>query len=183
MKKILIGLLFTFFMITNVNAEVEVKLKNDEFVPGKTIEVDIDQMKDMDSAIYNAWLEKNIEYKWYLDGTIIINQTSNKLTIKEEYQGKEIHVKVICLGEEFEGGPYKIEKIINETPDVENVPILEEDTNSEENIATKSEEVNEDKLPPERDTNIIIYIIGGLLVVVAFILGFVIGNSKNKKEE
>ena len=31
MKKILIGLLFTFFMITNVNAEVEVKLKNDEF--------------------------------------------------------------------------------------------------------------------------------------------------------
>ena len=51
MKKILIGLLFTFFMITNVKAEVEVKLKNDEFVPGKTIEVDIDQMKDMDSAI------------------------------------------------------------------------------------------------------------------------------------
>ena len=81
MKKILIGLLFTFFMITNVNAEVEVKLKNDEFVPGKTIEVDIDQMKDMDSAIYNAWLEKDIEYKWYLDGTIISNQTSNKLTI------------------------------------------------------------------------------------------------------
>lgn len=183
MKKILIGLLFTFFIITNVNAEVEVKLKNDEFIPGKTIEVDIDQMKDMDSAIYNAWLEKDIEYKWYLDGTIINNQTSNKLTIKEEYLGKEIHVKVICLGEEFEGGPYKIEELVVETPDEENVPIVEEDTNSEENIATKSEEVNEDKLPPERDTNIIVYIIGGLLVVVAFILGFVIGNSKNKKEE
>ena len=72
-------------MITNINAEVEVKLKNDEFVPGKTIEVDIDQMKDMDSSIYNAWLEKDIEYKWYLDGMIISNQTSNKLTIKEEY--------------------------------------------------------------------------------------------------
>ena len=55
MKKILIGLLFTFFMITNVNAEVEVKLKNDEFGPGKPIEVDIEQMIDLDSAIYNAW--------------------------------------------------------------------------------------------------------------------------------
>ena len=70
MKKILIGLIFTFFMITNINAEVEVKLKNDEFVPGKTIEVDIDQMKDMDSAIYNAWLENDIEYKWYLENKI-----------------------------------------------------------------------------------------------------------------
>lgn len=180
MKKILIGLLFTFFMVTNVNAEVEVKLKNDEFVPGKTIEVDIDQMKDMDSAIYNAWLEKDIEYKWYLDGTIINNQTSNKLTIKEEYQGKEIHVKVICLGEEYEGGPYKIEELVVETPDLEEPPIVEEDQNN--NVTTTNDEYK-DMSKKENKTRIINYVIISLLIVAAFILGYILGSSKNKKEE
>ena len=180
MKKILIGLLFTFFTITNVNAEVEVKLKNDEFMPGKTIEVDIDQMKDMDSAIYNAWLEKDIEYKWYLDGTIINNQTSNKLTIKEEYQGKEIHVKVICLGEEYEGGPYKIEELVVETPDLEEPPIVEEDQNN--NVTTNNDEYK-DMSKKENKTRIINYVIISSLIVAAFILGYIFGSSKNKKEE
>ena len=180
MKKIIIVLLFTFFMVTNVNAAVEVKLKNDEFVPGKTIEVDIDQMKDMDSAIYNAWLEKDIEYKWYLDGTIINNQTSNKLTIKEEYQGKEIHVKVICLGEEYEGGPYKIEELVVETPDLEEPPIVEEDQNN--NVTTNNDEYK-DMSKKENKTRIINYVIISSLIVAAFILGYIFGSSKNKKEE
>ena len=190
MKKILIGLLFTFFMVTNVNAAVEVKLKNDEFVPGKTIEVDIDTMKDMDSSIYNAWLEKDIEYKWYLDGTIIEGQTKNKLTIKEDYQGKEIHVKVLFFDEEVEGGPYKIEEPIldesvsnEEPPMIDETPVTDENQENIETTGTQTDDKGQDILPKEKNQNIVIYVISALLIIASFICGMMFGRKGKENDE
>ena len=187
MKKILVGLICSIFMCINVNAEVVVKFtENSKFETGNSVTIDIEQMKDMDSAVYNAWLEGTVEYSWYLNGTIIKGQNKKSLKISEEYLGKEIHVKVKCLDYEYEAGPFEVTgEMTNppigvETPDVESSS--PQDDIIDNVISTQTEDKNENNKNMWK-ARVIEYVIIALLIVAAFITGYLIGKTKNKKEE
>ena len=186
-KLLLTGIAVSFIMTMNVMADVEFKFtSNSKFEIGESVTVDIDQMKDMDSAIYNAWLEKDVEYKWYLNGTIINGANEKTLKITEDYLGKEIHVKIVCLDYEFEGGPYEVTGEMKnppigvETPDIESSS--PQDDIIDNVISTQTEEKNENN-KNMWEARVIEYVIIALLIVAAFIIGFLIGKTKNKKEE
>lgn len=185
-KLLLTGIALSFIMTMNVMAEVEFKFTNNsKFEVGESVTIDIDQMKDMDSAVYNAWLEKNIEYKWYLNGTIIKGENNKTLKIKEEYLGKEIHVKIVCLDYEFEGGPYEVTgEMANPPVGVETPDEVNDDEVSvpETSITTPAEEEIDKTDNNEWKIRTIEYVIVALMVIVSFVAGFLIGK-KNKKIE
>lgn len=178
-RNVLIGIILLFIMSTNVMANVSIEFTSDsKFEVGKTVTVDIDNMKDMDSTIYNAWLEGKIEYKWYLNGSVIGNQNKKSLNIIEDYLGKEIHVKVICTDTEYEGGPYEV------TGEMLNPPVgteeLEEDIQENQQeiennqiIGTQTDDINIEK----NESNILIYVGIIIAVLLAFVAGFLVARK------
>lgn len=186
-KLLLTGIAVSFIMTMNIMADVEFKFtSNSKFEIGESVTVDIDKMKDMDSAIYNAWLENDVEYKWYLNGTIINGANEKTLKITEDYLGKEIHVKIVCLDYEFEGGPYEVTGEMKnppvgvETPDeVQDDEIIEPETS----ITTPSDEEFEKTDDNKCKIRTVEYIIFALVIVIAFIAGYFIGKTKNKIKE
>ena len=65
--------------------------------PGHTMTVDIEKMTDYDSAIWNAFLERQVKYQWCKDGAAIKGATGQSLAITKDYVGSELYVVVTCF--------------------------------------------------------------------------------------
>lgn len=77
--------------------EIQVQYTQDSFsVVGHAMTVDIETMRDEDARIWNAFLEKDVQYQWYRDGQAISGANSQSLEMKDEYEGSVIHVVVTC---------------------------------------------------------------------------------------
>ena len=85
-------------LISTAEAAAHVVFTDDsKFISGGKVTVDIMAMTDLDSAIYNAWLEHEVAYQWYLDGAKIPGATAQSYTVKEGDGGKALHVVVTCF--------------------------------------------------------------------------------------
>lgn len=82
-----------------------------EFAVGGKVTVDIMAMTDMDSAIYNAWLENDVQYQWYSNSSQISGATGKSLTIKESDRGTKLFVEVICWDMELVSTTYLIDGV------------------------------------------------------------------------
>lgn len=58
--------------------------------------VDIEKMSNQDAGIWEAFLEKDVVYKWYKNKQLIKNSNSASLSFKENDANSEFYVEVIC---------------------------------------------------------------------------------------
>ena len=78
-------------------SDIAVKFTNDSVSHvGYTMTVDIEAMRDEDARIWNAFLERDVQYQWYKDGMPIAGANTKSLKMLEEYEGCYIHVAVTC---------------------------------------------------------------------------------------
>lgn len=97
-KKILFLLLLLCLTIMPINAQ-NLKVyftSNSEKIVGKKMTVDIEKMSNQDAGIWEAFLEKDVVYKWYKNKQLIKNSNSASLSFKENDANSEFYVEVIC---------------------------------------------------------------------------------------
>lgn len=97
-KKILFLLLLLCLTIMPINAQnLKVYFTSDsEKIVGKKMTVDIEKMSNQDAGIWEAFLEKDVVYKWYKNKQLIKNSNSASLSFKENDANSEFYVEVIC---------------------------------------------------------------------------------------
>ncbi len=97
-KKILFLLLLLCLTIMPINAQnLKVYFTSDsEKIVGKKMTVDIEKMSNQDAGIWEAFLEKDVVYKWYKNKQLIKNFNSASLSFKESDANSEFYVEVIC---------------------------------------------------------------------------------------
>jgi len=94
----LVAVLLALSVAAVAYAEPEVIFTSDSaFIPGGTVTVDIEKMTDLDSAIYNAWLEGEVEYLWCLDGVEASEYNGKSIILPEDSQGVRLSVTVKCF--------------------------------------------------------------------------------------
>lgn len=89
--------------------DIQVKYTQDSLsIVGHTMTVDIEAMRDEDARIWNAFLERDVQYQWYRDGQAISGANSQSLEMKDEYEGSVIHVVVTCYDLVIRGTGFQV---------------------------------------------------------------------------